>query len=559
MGLRRTPILLAILVAGCASDEAPQCELGVVSQSVLAEDRNILGAGGAYPADTTLRGRTDELYRSQSLRRETAWHTVSKVLAPVSLAQGLSNVEETSVPLWRSWYAKDDAQRLFQHLFEELSPEQQSARAHFEQGDIDAAFGWNVDALDTLPNWPEERKQAYLDAIDNKDKLAGIGGVSQVGYSPGALRHLLRSYPEVLGCALTGTPDDVTGAPVGDTTQEALREPVAITTCESQSYGPFFVAAEESLTAVLSGEGLEGATLVIHSGESETRCQADEGKCEVSGGGTYYLRIAAGEDELKGALQVDYQSPNTPWAACLESAFPSSSVIVKASWKRIQFGSKLPTYETSAEALDARFANNVAQGWDEADGEADPGGGEIYSIELANGNRYRLAALHIMTKELDHWQWITLWWSDAPDTDFGEDRPESIANLGGPWKNYKMCVATDFQEGDPDPMGGFAAASPSLAGALASVHGGVGSPSWCSNPYLEEGPGNVATNCIGCHQHGGTTHTAESIIGELDRFPEHGRTQLRNNFPHDYSWALSDGDRLASTFREIVSYFDDNE
>jgi hypothetical protein len=162
-----------------------------------------------------------------------------------------------------------------------------------------------------------------------------------------------------------------------------------------------------------------------------------------------------------------------------------------------------------------------------------------------------------MTKELDHWQWITLWWSGDPDTDFGEDRPAAIAGLGGPWKNYKMCVATDFQEGDPDPMGGFAEASPTLASALASVHGGVGSPSWCSNPYLEEGPGNMATNCIGCHQHGGTNHTAESIIGELDKFPEHGRTQLRNNFPHDYSWALSDGDRLASSFREIVSYFDD--
>ena len=25
-----------------------------------------------------------------------------------------------------------------------------------------------------------------------------------------------------------------------------------------------------------------------------------------------------------------------------------------------------------------------------------------------NGNRYRLAGLHLMTKELDHWLWITL-------------------------------------------------------------------------------------------------------------------------------------------------------
>lgn len=556
---RVAPILLAIVVAGCAGDEPPQCELGVVSQSVLAEDRSILGAGGAYPADTGLRARDGELYRSQGLRREIAWQTVAKVLTPVSLEQGLSNVEDASVPLWRSWYAKDDAHRLFQHLFEGLTPGQQAARFRFEQADIDSAFGWNVDVLDKLPNWPEERKQAYLDAIDSKDKIAGVGGVSQVGYSPGALRHLLRSYPEVLGCALAGTPDDVTGAPVGDTFHSALREPVVVPACKSQGFGPFFVAAEESLTAVLSGEGLEGATLVIYSGDNETLCQADEGKCEVSGEGTYYLRVAAGGDELKGTVQVDYQSPNTPWAACLESAFPTSAVIVKASWKRAQFGAKLPTYLTSANALDARFANNATEGWNQPDGEADPGSDEIYSIELPNGNRYRLAALHIMTKELDHWQWITLWWSDTPGTDFGEDRPATIAGLGGPWKNYKMCVATNFQEGDADPMGGFASSAPSLADALASVHGGVGSPSWCSNPYLEEGAGNVATNCIGCHQHGGTENTAESIIGEPDQFPEHGRTQLRNNFPDDYSWALSNGDRLASSFREIVSYFDNTE
>ena len=164
-------------------------------------------------------------------------------LAP--LEQSLSQLDDTRVPAWRTWYAKDDARRIFQNLFEGLPPEEQSARAHFDQLDIDNAFGWNVDALEDLPNWPEERRQAYLDAIDSKEKLGGIGGVSQVGYSPAALRHLLRSYPEVLACSEGGVPDAVSGAPDGSTTQEALREPVALAPCKTHSLGPFFVAEGE--------------------------------------------------------------------------------------------------------------------------------------------------------------------------------------------------------------------------------------------------------------------------------------------------------------------------
>src|SRR5690606_23299611 len=185
-----------------------------------------------------------------------------------------------------------------------------------------------------------------------------------------------------------------------------------------------------------------------------------------------------------------------------------------------------------------------------------PGPDDIYTLRLASGNTYRLAGLHIMTKELDHWLWITLWWSPAPHDDFGADRPAAIEALGGPWRNYKMCVVTAFEERDPDPWGGFAHTAPSLGRALAAVHGGAGAPSWCSNPYLERGAGNAATNCIGCHQHGGTGLRSEEILSDAARFPAHGRTVLRNNFPADYSWATDAGDRLGQLFADEVAYYD---
>jgi hypothetical protein len=117
-----------------------------------------------------------------------------------------------------------------------------------------------------------------------------------------------------------------------------------------------------------------------------------------------------------------------------------------------------------------------------------------------------------------------------------------------------MCAVAWFREEDLDPAAG---AAPSLAAALAAAPAG-GGPSWCSNPYIELGAGNAATNCIGCHQHGGTGMTPETILDDA-RFPERGRLQVRNNFATDYSWAVDAGDRLGRTIADEIEYYDSFE
>jgi len=92
-------------------------------------------------------------------------------------------------------------------------------------------------------------------------------------------------------------------------------------------------------------------------------------------------------------------------------------------------------FDTSADALRTRLVANGALSWEQPDAQADPREDEIYSVKLPNGNAFRLEASHIMTKDLDHWLWITLWWSD-PNQDFGSDRP---ATLSGPWQHYKCA------------------------------------------------------------------------------------------------------------------------
>src|SRR5690606_6160935 len=117
--------------------------------------------------------------------------------------------------------------------------------------------------------------------------------------------------------------------------------------------------------------------------------------------------------------------------------------------------------DTSAPALAEKLAPGGRSDWGDGDRPAAPAPGEIFALELPNGNRFALTGLHIMTKELEHWVWVTLWWSDRPDEDCGADRP---ADFPAPFDHYKLCSVVAFEEDDDDPRGG--AADPSLARAL---------------------------------------------------------------------------------------------
>lgn len=175
---------------------------------------------------------------------------------------------------------------------------------------------------------------------------------------------------------------------------------------------------------------------------------------------------------------------------------------------------------------------------------------DIYTVQLSGGERFSLVGLHIMTKELRHWTWVTLWWSPDADTDFGADRPAAIKALGGPWSKYKMCAVTDYEERDPDPRGGF---DGTLGDALEATHGKF---TWCSNPFIERGARNAQTNCIGCHQHAGDPKRLADILEDERTFPAQSRARVRASFPADYSWAFmtpDNGDQKERFFRTVLS------
>lgn len=551
--------VLATLAAACGDDDKTSaCDLtGSTQSAVKIEDRRVIGVAAPYAADLSLAARDEELRTSIAARRAAAWQVVERVLTPVPLgdirlAPNFGGTQPT-IPAWHTWYAHDDFERVFKKLYRDLTPAQRRARAPI---DPLAGFAWNAVALDSVPEWPEQRYLDYLATIDTVEEASGVGNASRVGYSPGALGHLIKSYEKQHQCRLNPVPDPFDGDAMRPGQEVVQTDVMTLESCEWRELGPF-QAGDASVEITSTGDG--DADLYVRRGEapdpSSYDCKSAGGDstehCTVAGSGPVYVAVF-GAKASSLEVHVTYVTADVKDPTCLDGEMPRDAVLVKADWRRQLGGDLIPIFDTSAARMTSRFASTSE--W-QSDGVAGPGSDEIYTALLSTGAKFRMPAMHVMSKELDHWMWITLWWSPTPNTDFGADRPASIAALPGPWKNYKMCVATQYLEGDPDPRGGQPG---SLGDSLAAVSGGAGTPSWCSNPYIEQGGGNAGTNCIGCHQHGGTELSAESI---LVNFPHHGDTRVRNNFFTDYLWAVKGGggEDLSAVVQAEVDYWDAND
>lgn len=527
-------LALAVALLACQ----PQvCEVGASAEMASPQDRKLLGVAVDYPADLSLHAHHAELLTSQRLRRAAAWEAVARVLRPVALTEG-----EETVPLFRTFYDREDTARIFQHLYASLSPEERAARERLDPQLVDDAFLWNVGFADEMGIWPEDRWNDYVASFDDPTRVSSIGGIRRLTLSPSAARHVIESYPDVLGCLEREAPS--ANMAIEPSTDRLLRTLVRARGCGELRYGPFIVGRDGAIDATL-----DAGAIVELADETGVRCSGMS-RCNVEGPGVFYAIVRA-DRALEAVLEITRTEAATP-IACLDGSFPIDSVSIAAEWRRAD-GFVLPAYDTSAGALEA-MASDPFPTW-QARGDVDPSADAIYTQRTASGATYRLAGFHLRTRELPSWLNVTVWWSDDPDSDFGADRPESIRALGAPWSNYKMCVTIDYTEHDADPTGG--ADQESLAAALAAVHEGAGNPSWCSNPYIDAAPGLARGNCVGCHQHAMSGVEPGLVATDLERFPFNGRTQLRNNYPADGFWGLDAGDELALLLQEVVDYWDE--
>jgi hypothetical protein len=552
---RRPLAALALaLVGGCASaaPDGGACPTGTSVSAASAEGRRLLGAAARYPADATLAERRDELHRSQRARRAAAWEAVARAVAPVHVA---AVGDGATVPRFRTWYDHEDITRAFQRAAESLGAAGRRGRAPFSEALLDEAFAWNVRFAETLDLWPAARWGAYVESARDPLSLAGAAGLRRIALSPEAARHVVTSYAEVMRCVERGAPPAFVDGPA-HSAQRLAREPFLLPRCGAPTFGPYFVASGARLEARVEGAAASRVRVRVLDGDGAARCTApgDRG-CALAGPGAFRVTLAAPESDVDGVLEVRHAAPGEGAAGCLRGVFPRDAAAVSMEWRRGDLGLPLPAYDSSARALARRLAT-PSPSWGAGDAAAAaPTPDSIYTAFARSGAVFVLAGMHLRTRELDRWMHITLWWSPDPDSDFGADRPASVRALGPPWDSYKMCVVTDFDEGDPDPEGGFTRDAPTLAAALRAVHEGRGAPSWCSNPYIDAGPGLVRSNCIGCHQHAmAGVRPAETVLDER-LYPSAGRRQVRNNFPADQLWGLDTNDTYASIFFETLAWW----
>jgi hypothetical protein len=553
--------LTALLAASCAREAppAPSCaELGVAIEAAGPAERRVLGDAAPYEADPMLSAQAEALSRSQRARREAAWAVVARVLAPVRLSES-TPVEAATVPAFRTWYDREDLNRMFQHAYEGIGRERRAARSAFDATELDDTLAWNTRALDEVPGWGPARFTEYLEGLHTQRRIDGLGGIRRILLSPSAMRHVLASYPEVTRCLGGERPPAFVDA--GETTQQIARIEARLPRCHERLEGLFYAGPGASLQArVADGtSGTEGARVSIHpsldglAGPPTCEAEAVAG-CAVQGPGAFFVSLHAGAETLRGTLEVEASSSRVS-PGCLAGPFPRDAVTIAAHWTRGDLAMPLPTFDTSARALRRRFDSGDAS-WGAGDGTADPGDDLIYTMTVPAGPSFRLAGMHIRTRELDTWMNITLWWSAEPDTDFGADRPATIRALGGPWSSYKMCVAVDYAERDPEPGGGFEVGAPSLADALREVHDRA---SWCSNPYIDAAPGLLRGNCAGCHQHAMGGRLPGEVALDPERFADGARGRTRNNEPSDGFWSFEAGDDFGSVLRDTISWWEASE
>jgi hypothetical protein len=203
--VRRLCLCGFLIACGGDADKTADCDLSSMTSAATVQDRKIVGVAAQYVPDLGLASRDSELETSIAARRAAAWQIVEKVLQPVPLAEpklSMNFPSQPAIPAWHTWYARDDFERVFKKLYRDLGPAGRMARAPI---DANAGFAWNATAVDEV--WPEQQYLDYLATIDTNEEAAGTGNASRVGYSPGAMGHLLESYVKLHECRLSPPPD----------------------------------------------------------------------------------------------------------------------------------------------------------------------------------------------------------------------------------------------------------------------------------------------------------------------------------------------------------------
>ncbi|MGC4071366.1 MAG: hypothetical protein QM760_02365 [Nibricoccus sp.] len=98
---------------------------------------------------------------------------------------GFAEGQRATIPAFRTWYQRDDMERMFGKLYEGLGKDARKARKTPTNAQIDAVMDWNATHRGS---WGDNDFESRLKAIDTNAALQGLGGNARVSYSTGMVR-----------------------------------------------------------------------------------------------------------------------------------------------------------------------------------------------------------------------------------------------------------------------------------------------------------------------------------------------------------------------------------
>ena len=511
--------VLGMVLAFCFAGIFSACKGRREASDVTATPANRQVLGVASAADPIPIFDKDRLNSDMAYRRLIGWQLAYSALSPVqvknlAIATAYEGNAEDTIPRWMSWYDGYELTELFDMLFGSKTfgaaaglPSQEARKRSLAFSETELQTVFSDHSKKDLLGWTTDRYVKELGKIKDlrhvqglvtgQDGLPADSGHGITVFSPEIIDHVLRNYSEIVDCYITR----------------------------------------------------DGLTY-------ETKPKSED---------NFSLCLKA---EFPGARETELESRGV-------------AVAIKATWQKVVATSgelnPMPVYKHDAESL---LKALKAGTWTNTSKSIVPQKEQIFTVRIGEDKTYMLTGLHVTSKQARHWIWVSLWWAEDPDEDFGADRPQFISRLGRGLENYKMCVVTDFEEGDPAPwkfyeepknLGRLSASEnldrsrrlKGLGKSLRAVHEFATAkserghaPTWCSNPYIELGDANNRTNCIGCHQHAGSSLTGSEPIMDDEAFPNTGRHLMRTNFVTDYLWSLSQPpDDFAARIGEIRSLY----
>ncbi len=127
-------------------------------------------------------------------QRRVGWSFWTEMLRP------LPGLSQKNFMVWQTWYGREDLQRIFRHLYENLTPAERRSRLAFSGAKIREALLWNDHQQFEQPDWNTARFEQWLAAFDTDEKQRSIPGMQKILFNQEVMQFILEHYQRLEIC-----------------------------------------------------------------------------------------------------------------------------------------------------------------------------------------------------------------------------------------------------------------------------------------------------------------------------------------------------------------------